>query len=92
MEEATEKGEGGVPTEGLLPESNRGGSGTGRERDGGATAETETKVESKGRRVKTGSEGGVREAERGPARAEAGSAPVLVSHLIAQGRSVKAKR
>lgn len=92
MEAAIEKEEDGeVPTEGVQPETDREGSGTEIERGGRAAAEKgkekerETKAESGGRGVKTRSEGGVKEAERGLAEIGGGSAPVHLSRLIAQG-------
>lgn len=88
MKAVTEKEEDGeVLTEGVQSETETDIGGRGTEVKRGRRAaeaetemakETETKAESEGRRVKTGTEGGVREAERG-------SAPVHLSHLIAQG-------
>lgn len=85
MEAATEKGEEeGVLREGVHRETDRGGSGTERKRGTRTAAETATKVESEGRKVKTGSAGGVTEAKRSLTGAEASSASVRVSHLRAQ--------
>lgn len=90
-EAVTEKEDGGeVLNEGVQPETDGGGRGTEIERSGrAAAAETEkpkqkrTKAVSKGKRVKTGTEGGVGEVERG-------SAPVHLSHLTARGLTSKA--
>lgn len=88
MKAVTEKEENGeVLTEGVQPETDTDVGGRGAEvKRCRRAAEVETKkakervtqAESKRRRVKTGAEGGAREAERG-------SAPVHLSHLIAQG-------
>lgn len=99
MKAVTEKEEDGeVLTDGVQSETetDRGGRGTEVERAGRAAAETEkaketeTKLENKGRRVKIGSEGGLREVGRGPIEIETDSAPVHPSHLIAQGLIRKA--
>lgn len=84
MAAATERGEdGGVLTEGVQPETDRGGNETEIERGGRAKTENEkdreTKAQSTGKGVKTA----VRETERG-------SALVHRSHPIAQGLSVGA--
>lgn len=85
MEAVTEKGEDGeVLTEGVQSGTDRGESET--DKSGRATAETgtgtekETKAESTGRGVKTGSKGGAWGAET-----EGGSALVHPSRPIAQG-------
>lgn len=104
MEAVTERGgDGEVLPEGVRPETetHRGGSGTEIERGGGVAAETgrekarEIKAESEGRGPKTGSEGGEREAEKGPTETEGGNAPVHQTLLTARGligRFMMAKR
>lgn len=86
METVTEKGEEEVLTEGVLPETDRGGRET--ERAEEATAEKrkgrETKGESEERVVKMGRKEGVAEAEMMLPERDGGDIPVHPSRLIAQ--------